>query len=114
MLQNKNTKILLGSTTSNITIAGVTDWFNPHENAYGIATTLYEKNPTNDTSNGEPIADCFGIVARPNSAILALADGVNWGKNIDLKHIYSNYKRDKSWNTIKVLTDVFVTFTYIQ
>jgi len=56
---------------------------------------LYEKNPTNDTSNGEPIADCFGIVARPNSAILALADGVNWGKNTDLKHICSNYKRQR-------------------
>lgn len=69
-----------GSTTSNIKIAGVTDWCNPHENAYGIATTLYEKNPTNNINNGEPIADCFGIVARPSSAILALADGVNWGK----------------------------------
>lgn len=70
-----------GATTSNVTIAGVADWFNPHEKAYGIATTLYEKNPINNTNNGEPIADCFGIVARPNSAILALADGVNWGKN---------------------------------
>lgn len=78
-----------GSTTSNIKIAGVTDWFNPHENAYGIATTLYEKIPTNNTNNGEPIADCFGIVARPSSAILALADGVNWGKsnNISKKDI---------------------------
>lgn len=51
--------------------------------AYGIATTLYEKNPTNNTNNGEPIADCFGIVVRSNSAILALADGVNWGMIID-------------------------------
>lgn len=47
--------------------------------AYGIATTLYEKNPINNINNGEPIADCFGISARQNSAILALADGVNWG-----------------------------------
>lgn len=50
--------------------------------AYGIATTLYEKNPTNNTNNGEPIADCFGIVAKSTSAILALADGVNWGTAI--------------------------------
>ncbi|XP_066601508.1 PP2C-like domain-containing protein CG9801 [Prorops nasuta] len=57
----------------------VTDWFKPHEAAYGIATTLYEKNPVTEINNGEPIADCFAIVARPNSAILALADGVNWG-----------------------------------
>ncbi|XP_053972035.1 PP2C-like domain-containing protein CG9801 [Hylaeus volcanicus] len=71
---NRNT-----STTATPTIAGIADWFKPHEMTYGIATTLYEKNPTNDTNNGEPIADCFGIVARSNSAILALADGVNWG-----------------------------------
>ena len=63
-------------------IAGVSDWFNPHDMAYGIATTLYEKNPTNKCNNGEPIADCFGMIARPNAAILALADGVNWGKTI--------------------------------
>lgn len=76
---DQNEQYKSGSTATNIKIAGVTDWFKPHENAYGIATTLYEKNPTNNTNNGEPIADCFGIVARPNSAILALADGVNWG-----------------------------------
>lgn len=29
---------------------------------------------------GDPIADSFGIVARENSAILCLADGVNWGE----------------------------------
>lgn len=65
--------------TSDGEIAGVSDWFNSHDMAYGIATTLYEKNPTNDCNNGEPIADCFGMIARPNAAILALADGVNWG-----------------------------------
>ncbi|XP_033213281.1 PP2C-like domain-containing protein CG9801 isoform X2 [Belonocnema kinseyi] len=60
-------------------IAGVSGWFNPHDMAYGIATTLYEKNPTSNCNNGEPIADCFGMIARPNAAILSLADGVNWG-----------------------------------
>lgn len=60
-------------------IAGIENWFNPHDSAYGVATTLYEKNPTNDTNNGEPIADCFAIVARPSAAVLVLADGVNWG-----------------------------------
>ena len=62
-------------------IAGVENWFCPHDMAYGIATTLYEKNPTNNINNGEPIADCFGVAARPNAAILALADGVNWGES---------------------------------
>lgn len=61
-------------------IAGVVDWFSPHDMAYGTAITLYEKNPTNNVTNGDPIADCFAIAARPNAAILALADGVNWGK----------------------------------
>lgn len=67
------------ATTPTPTVAGITNWFNPNEMAYGIATTLYEKNPINNTNNGEPIADCFGIIARSQSAILALADGVNWG-----------------------------------
>lgn len=78
----------LVSATTTPTIAGVVDWFNPHEMVYGIATTLYEKNPTNNTNNGEPIADCFGIVARSNSAILALADGVNWGMVIENSYLF--------------------------
>lgn len=60
-------------------IAGVTNWFCADEKAYGIATTLYEKNPTTNSNIGDPIADCFGLVVRPNAAILAIADGVNWG-----------------------------------
>ncbi|XP_063987050.1 PP2C-like domain-containing protein CG9801 isoform X3 [Diachasmimorpha longicaudata] len=60
-------------------VAGVANWFSPHDMAYGIATTLYEKNPTNNITNGEPIADCFAVAARPNAAVLTLADGVNWG-----------------------------------
>lgn len=34
--------------------------------------------------SGEPIADSFGICVRENSAILALADGVNWGEKARL------------------------------
>lgn len=30
--------------------------------------------------SGNPIADAFAVVMRENSAILALADGVNWGE----------------------------------
>lgn len=66
--------------------------------AYGISLSLYEKAPertptsTPDSSPcstptkvakkvlvGDPVADVFGIITRSNSAILALADGVNWG-----------------------------------
>ncbi|XP_069694649.1 PP2C-like domain-containing protein CG9801 isoform X1 [Periplaneta americana] len=61
-------------------VAGVLDWSRPHSRAYGAATTLYERHPLTKQHAGSPIADCFGIVARKNSAILALADGVNWGE----------------------------------
>lgn len=73
-------------------IAGIENWFLPHELAYGIATTLYEKNPTNNVTNGEPIADCFGIAARPNAAILILADGVNWGEIFCILIMYFDRK----------------------
>ena len=33
---------------------------------------------------GNPIADTFAVVARKNSAILVLADGVNWGNKAAL------------------------------
>lgn len=70
--------------------------------AYGISMSLYEKapdtpgggnTPSSTPENspcssptrvkpllvGDPVADVFGIITRRNSAILALADGVNWG-----------------------------------
>lgn len=33
---------------------------------------------------GNPIADAFGVVAREDSAVLALADGVNWGEKASI------------------------------
>ena len=56
------------------------NWSQPHKKAYGAATTLYELHPLTGENAGNPIADCFAIVARKDSAILALADGVNWGQ----------------------------------
>lgn len=61
-------------------VAGVLDWSRPHPRAYGAATTLYERHPLTKQHAGSPIADCFALVARTNSAILTLADGVNWGE----------------------------------
>ncbi len=40
---------------------------------------MYDLGPTG-RRNGEPVADCFGILAYPEGAILAVADGVNWGE----------------------------------
>ncbi|XP_022250579.1 PP2C-like domain-containing protein CG9801 isoform X1 [Limulus polyphemus] len=61
-------------------IAGVKNWNKPSSEAYGIATTLYECHPVTRENAGEPIADAFGVCLRENSAILVLADGVNWGE----------------------------------
>lgn len=65
-------------------IAGVDNWCQPSDIAYGISTTLYEQHPHTKQHAGEPIADAFGICVRENSAILALADGVNWGEKASL------------------------------
>jgi hypothetical protein len=53
------------------------DWAHfDEQRAFGISTSLYEKHPVTGQSAGNPIADVFGIIARENNAILALADGV--------------------------------------
>uniref|UniRef100_A0A1W7R9Y8 PP2C-like domain-containing protein CG9801 n=1 Tax=Hadrurus spadix TaxID=141984 RepID=A0A1W7R9Y8_9SCOR len=61
-------------------IAGIKNWNRPSDYSYGIATTLYERHPVTRENAGNPIADSFAICMRENSAILALADGVNWGE----------------------------------
>lgn len=66
-------------------IAGIDDWQRPSSPfAFGISTSLYESHPTLKERAGEPVADSFGICVRENSAILALADGVNWGEKASL------------------------------
>lgn len=60
-------------------VAGVENWNVPHSNSYGASCSLYEVHPITHRHTGDPIADCFAIVTRPNSAIMVLADGVNWG-----------------------------------
>nr|CAD2192244.1 unnamed protein product [Meloidogyne enterolobii] len=56
------------------------DWSSWDEHrALGLSTSLYERHPVSGLPAGHPIADVFGIIARENNAILALADGVNWG-----------------------------------
>lgn len=48
--------------------------------AHGLSVSLYEKNPFTNRVSGEPIADAFVVRARCDSAFLAVADGVNWGR----------------------------------
>lgn len=54
-------------------------WNRKTDLVYGLSDSLYDINQVTKCKNGNPIADCYGIIARGDSAILALADGVNWG-----------------------------------
>jgi len=60
-------------------IAGVQHWNRPNNAATGQATTLYERHPHTAEHAGSPVADTFAVVARKNSAVMVLGDGVNWG-----------------------------------
>lgn len=117
------TKLDLDSTSSPDGIAsevgGTKNWNNPSEFAYGISLSLYEEDRTakgtvngtkiptsNPTIIGEPVADVFAIQARETSAILAIADGVNWGRKARLaarcavhavmEHLSSNFAQLQS------------------
>lgn len=70
------------NTETNDLIANVTHWNMPPpvDHGFGMAISLYEKNPVTNEHAGSPIADCYGMVARKNSCIMALGDGVNWGE----------------------------------
>ncbi|CAH0549497.1 unnamed protein product [Brassicogethes aeneus] len=57
-----------------------TEWNKKSDHIYGLSDSLYDRNQVTKNKNGDPIADCFGIIARNDSAILAVADGVNWGE----------------------------------
>lgn len=59
-------------------------WTERGARAFGIATSLYEKNPNSQLTTGDPVADVFAMIARENSCILSIADGVNWGEKSQL------------------------------
>ena len=75
-------------------IGGTRDWDNPSHFACGISASLYEEDRTQTHGEstdrfsvervGEPVADVFGIIARENSCVMAVADGVSWGKKARL------------------------------
>uniref|UniRef100_A0A7E4ULJ7 PPM-type phosphatase domain-containing protein n=1 Tax=Panagrellus redivivus TaxID=6233 RepID=A0A7E4ULJ7_PANRE len=61
------------------------DWTSAHTlRSFGASTSLYERHPLTGAHAGTPVADVFAIVSRENNAILALADGVNWGEGARL------------------------------
>ncbi|KAH8313210.1 hypothetical protein KR067_001781 [Drosophila pandora] len=67
-----------GSSPSTV-VAGVDNWRKECDYAYGISVSLYENNMLTKEPMGNPIADCYGMVVRGDSAAMAMADGVNWG-----------------------------------
>ena len=60
-------------------IAGIVNWQNGKNFADGVSASLYDKIPGKDQYSGDPVADVFAVVSYENSAVLAIADGVNWG-----------------------------------
>lgn len=104
------------------TVAGVTNWDNPSDFAYGLSLSLYEEDRTRkravDLVNrpevqheqpfifGEPIADVFGVVVRENNTILAVADGSGWGRKPRLA------ARCAVNSSISYITENFDKFTF--
>lgn len=71
-------------------IADVTHWNVPslNDHSCGMAISLYEKNPITNIHAGDPIADCFGMIARHDCCVMAMADGVNWGEKVMFVELY--------------------------
>ncbi|KAH1011375.1 hypothetical protein HUJ04_000760 [Dendroctonus ponderosae] len=60
------------------------EWTRKSDCFYGVSDSLYDRNQVTKQKNGDPIADCFGLITRNDSAILAVADGVNWGEKASI------------------------------
>lgn len=72
------------SQKSALVIAGADRWNQKNRKAYGICMSLYDQHPVNGKISGDPVADAFGLCARENSAVMIVADGVNWGEKSKL------------------------------
>ena len=55
------------------------NWKLPLIEADGISLSLYDHKVGSADRHGDPIADVYAVIARPNNAILAVADGCSWG-----------------------------------
>lgn len=61
-------------------VVGVGEWnISSFNCVYGMSLSLYEEDETTQII-GDPIADVYGAVVRRNNVVLAVADGVSWGK----------------------------------
>ena len=66
-------------TSTDTPVAGVTNWNKRLLQLDGDSMSLYQHAHSNGGRYGDPIADVYALVARPNNAILVIADGCNWG-----------------------------------
>lgn len=60
-------------------LAGIANWNKRLLQLDGESMSLYHHIANSSTRYGDPIADVYALVARPNNAILVVADGCNWG-----------------------------------
>ena len=79
MLSCESKSTCLVYTSAGESCAGIVHWQMPQSHADGISISLYEHKASSTQHYGDPIADVFAIVARPNSSIIAVADGCGWG-----------------------------------
>ncbi|KAF7271024.1 hypothetical protein GWI33_016055 [Rhynchophorus ferrugineus] len=90
VIQVQRTKSYRGEDTTGKLNVNVDDsalppeWNRKSDYVYGLSDSLYDQNQVTKCKNGDPIADCFGIITRNDSAILAVADGVNWGEKASI------------------------------
>ena len=101
--------------------------------SYGISLSLYEKAPRSSPRSsrssgsidgscssrkpplvGDPCADVYGVIARKNSAILALADGVSWGSKPKLAAMCAVYASLQHLNAnINSITSTHIAFSLL-
>lgn len=102
-------------------IADVTHWNHAMPSSgdfgFGMAISLYEKNPISNEHAGDPIADCYAMISRRDNCVMALADGVNWGEKARLASCaaiqgsidYLSRALFSSTNFAKTTNEVFVS-----
>ena len=57
----------------------MSNWHTPLAEADGLSFSLYDHKVGSTGRHGDPNADVYAVVARPNNAILVVADGCSWG-----------------------------------
>jgi hypothetical protein len=106
---------------------GLGKWHKHAAGAYGLSFNLYEMK-SNEESMEKPIADTFAVLARADSAILVLSDGVQTGSKSKLASrcavratinylngfLFFNLSRQQAKNTHEVFKTMSAAFDEAQ